>query len=564
MLWDPESCSSTRSTQPPLTKSAGASQQTPKRMMLWAVKTAQRGRLLKGGRHFGRSAGREGEAPEEPEPGQEQQQAGRRSLARRSRLHQQEEALDTARESAASAMSHRASSSSSSFSLADCEVIGFDLDHTLCRYHLAHSAPLIYESFAQYMVKEKGYDKELLNVTPESWDFCCKGLVLDMEDGNFLKLSEDGSVLRASHGTKHMTPEEILETYGRKEWKHFKTMSGMVSRSAKYYSYDNYFDLPGALLCARIVDGLNKHSPRRKYEFWKDIIAAIQHNYKTSAFKENCGTYFPEVKSNPEKYIQYCPDSVKKWLRRLKDNGKILLLITSSHSDYCRLLCEHTLGNDFADLFDIIISNALKPGFFSQSPNQRPFRTLENDEEQEALPALDKPGWYSQGNSTHLYELLKKMTGKLEPKVVYFGDSMHSDIFAAHHYNNWETVLILEELSGDHDMFSTETESEPLEKKGKYERHHPKALNYASKQWGSFFVDGVSGKGGAEEILVNTWSCKCVCAYSTITIPSIEAIADLPLDYRFTRFSSSGSVTAGYYPKPPKSLLSSGEPMATK
>lgn len=32
--------------------------------------------------------------------------------------------------------------------------------------------------------------------------------------------------------------------------------------------------------------------------------------------------------------------------------------------------------NDFEDLFDIIITNALKPGFFSQTPNQRPFRTL--------------------------------------------------------------------------------------------------------------------------------------------------------------------------------------------
>lgn len=44
---------------------------------------------------------------------------------------------------------------------------------------------------------------------------------------------------------------------------------------------------------------------------------------------------------------------------------------------------------------------------------------------------------------------------------------MHSDIFPAHHYSNWETVLILEELSGDMDI-KTE-ESEPLEKKRKYE-----------------------------------------------------------------------------------------------
>lgn len=43
----------------------------------------------------------------------------------------------------------------------------------------------------------------------------------------------------------------------------------------------------------------------------------------------------------------------------------------------------------------------------------------ENDEEQEALLSLDKPGWYSQGNAIQLYELLKKMTDKLDPKVCY-------------------------------------------------------------------------------------------------------------------------------------------------
>ncbi|XP_008944695.1 PREDICTED: 5'-nucleotidase domain-containing protein 1, partial [Merops nubicus] len=271
--------------------------------------------------------------------------------------------------------------------------------------------------------------------------------------------------------------------------------------------------------------------------------------------KEDCGMYFPEVKKHPEKYLQRCPESVKKWLKQLKSAGKILLLITSSHSDYCRLLCEHILGNDFEQYFDIVITNALKPGFFSHTPNQRPFRTLENDEEQEALLSLDKPGWYSQGNAIQLYELLKKMIGKLDPKVVYFGDSMHSDIFPAHHYSNWETVFILEELLGDKIVVPAETESEPLEKKGKYEEDQPETPYFVSKQWGSFFVDRLPGLENAEETLIRTWSCRCISTYSTIAIPSLEAIADLPLDYRFTRFSTNSSATAGYYPSPPRELL---------
>ena len=60
---------------------------------------------------------------------------------------------------------------------------------------------------------------------------------------------------------------------------------GMACRSKKYYFYDNYFDLPGALLCARVVDSLTKQNNGQKpFDFWKDIVAGIQHNYKMSAF----------------------------------------------------------------------------------------------------------------------------------------------------------------------------------------------------------------------------------------------------------------------------------------
>ncbi|GCC28777.1 hypothetical protein chiPu_0007211 [Chiloscyllium punctatum] len=125
-----------------------------------------------------------------------------------------------------------------------------------------------------------------MTLTPDCWDFCFKGLLLDLEDGNLLKLGEDGTVLRASHGTRLLTGEEILETYGKKrKWKHFKTINGTFARSGKYHFYDNYFDLPGALLCARVVDILDQNRTVKKYEFWKDVIASIEYNYKASAFK---------------------------------------------------------------------------------------------------------------------------------------------------------------------------------------------------------------------------------------------------------------------------------------
>uniref|UniRef100_A0A8C2F6G7 5'-nucleotidase domain-containing protein 1 n=1 Tax=Cyprinus carpio TaxID=7962 RepID=A0A8C2F6G7_CYPCA len=395
---------------------------------------------------------------------------------------------------------------------------------------------------------------------------CChvtsfKGLVVDLEEGNLVKLAEDGTVLRATHGSKNLSTDDIIKHYGpKREWKHFNSLNTSYTRSAKYYFYDNYFDLPGALLCARVVDMLNKRGAEITSDVWKDIVAAIDHNYNTSAFR-NTGIYFPSVKCCPGRYLQPCSDAVKRWLRSMKNSGKILLLITSSHSDYCRLVCEHILGMDFEELFDIIITNALKPGFFSLFPQQRAFRTLVNDvEDSEGLPSLEKPGWYSQGNWPHLHKLLKTMTNKSEPKVVYFGDSMRSDMFPAYSFGKWETVMIVEEMEGEGVPRANATPSNsptpsegPVEKKGKFEDQGMKSPSALSNQWGSYFVDVQKNEG--EETRRLTWCCQSIHTYSTMAIPSIEAIADLSLDFKFQRFSPDKPITTGYYPRPPDSLL---------
>ncbi|MGH0140883.1 UNVERIFIED_CONTAM: hypothetical protein FKN15_010928 [Acipenser sinensis] len=106
--------------------------------------------------------------------------------------------------------------------------------------------------------------------------------------------------------------------------------------------------------------------------------------------------------------------------------------------------------------------------YFSLSP-------VVNDEEStEGLPSLDKPGWYSQGNWAHLHELLKTMTGQSEPQSM-----------------------------------NMKTPSAP------------------SEQWGSYFVDVCKGLEEEEEegSLKYTWCCHSINTYSTIAIPSIEAIA---------------------------------------
>uniref|UniRef100_A0A8C1MC05 5'-nucleotidase domain containing 1 n=1 Tax=Cyprinus carpio TaxID=7962 RepID=A0A8C1MC05_CYPCA len=298
------------------------------------------------------------------------------------------------------------------FSLSECDVIGFDLDHTLCRYNLKETSRLIYESFAQYLVEHKGYDKDLLHLTPSTWDF--RGVL----EGNLVKLAEDGTVLRATHGSKNLSTDDIIKHYGpKREWKHFNSLNTSYTRSAKYYFYDNYFDLPGALLCARVVDMLNKRGAEITSDVWKDIVAAIDHNYNTSAFRAMCVSYL---------------------------------------------------------------------------------------------------------------------------QVVYFGDSMHSDMFPASSFGKWETVMIVEEMEG-------EGVPRPVEKKGKFEDQGMKSPSALSNQWGSYFVDVQKNEG--EETRRLTWCCQSIHTYSTMAIPNLS------LDFKFQRFSPDKPITTGYYPRPPDSLL---------
>lgn len=92
-----------------------------------------------------------------------------------------------------------------------------------------------------------------------------KGLVVDLEDGNLVKLADDGTVLRytafgllshtycssvmflffenmlffpdltrATHGTSELSTEEIIKHYGSKrEWKHFNNLNTSFTRSGR-------------------------------------------------------------------------------------------------------------------------------------------------------------------------------------------------------------------------------------------------------------------------------------------------------------------------------------------
>ncbi len=86
----------------------------------------------------------------------------------------------------------------------DYDCIGFDLDHTLCRYNVGPMIRLEYSLLADFLVDVKGYDPRIRDQRSfeRDRDFVCKGLTLDCERGNLLRLAADGFILGACHGTR--------------------------------------------------------------------------------------------------------------------------------------------------------------------------------------------------------------------------------------------------------------------------------------------------------------------------------------------------------------------------
>ena len=81
-------------------------------------------------------------------------------------------------------------------------------------------------------------------------------------------------------------------------------------------------------------------------------------------------------------------------MRMLRANGKFLYVITGSHVDFASHVASYALGQDWMDLFDIVIFFARKPSFFL---DRRPFWKLDGDQEVDPFTGWDEL------NTNHFY-----------------------------------------------------------------------------------------------------------------------------------------------------------------
>ncbi|XP_055709133.1 5'-nucleotidase domain-containing protein 1 [Phlebotomus papatasi] len=419
-------------------------------------------------------------------------------------------------------ISEKAGKMASKFNLSDYDFVGFDLDNTVLRYNIRNVVEMEYQQLAKYLVNKKGYSAKLLHQTLEDGvDFLQKGLVLDCEKGNILRISRTGTVLRAAHGSRFLTDDEIIGYYGpEKRWSLIEQYSSNILDiwngpvSMKLRNLLDYFDMPVSLLFSRIVDTIDAEHGKvqSKYSVWPDILSGLVHIYSREHFKSGVSEYFNLIKAHPEKYLLKTNPSIIKWLREIK-RTKATFLLTGSNTDFADFTANYALGDQWRDLFDAVICFARKPAFFS---DRRPF--LEVSGYEECGPAdvnnLRLGQIYTQGNATDLVEMLKQKNPVDNPKVLYVGDNLIQDVFAPSTICGWDTVAVSEELN----------HREPDEKLIK------------SNCWDSYF-----SCGGQKSF----WS-EIIEKHSKICIPSLDVLAEKPLDYSYPAFGDD-SETRGYH-----------------
>ena len=312
------------------------------------------------------------------------------------------------------------------------KVIGFDMDHTLVRYHSDRFEELTFHASVEKLIKDKGYPKEIKKFT-FGFDKTIRGLVLDKTNGNILKVSLYNKIKNAFHGTKELNYKERLKIY---------TGASSVDMSdPQYMSIDTNFSIAHTQMFAQLVD-LKDAKPDLELppysELADDVTYAVDLAHRDGTLKN-------AVIENLDHYVIKDPKIVET-VERLKKYGKKLWIITNSDYNYSRELLNYTINpflkdhKHWSEVFEITITLAFKPKFFTDK-----IPLLKVDPETGYMENFDKkiePGIYQGGYATKLQEDV----GLEGDEILYLGDHIYGDIVKLKKTCGWRTALIIEEL----------------------------------------------------------------------------------------------------------------------
>lgn len=310
--------------------------------------------------------------------------------------------------------------------------IGFDMDHTLIRYHSEAFEAMTYNALKKKLTEIKRYPSEVSSLRFQV-KLAIRGLVIDKPHGNILKLSTYSKVKQAFHGTKEMDFKAQQKTY--------QGLTIDLNDTSRFAIVDTTFSTAYCVLYMQLVT-LKDQSPELGLPDYKtleeDLIESLDASHRD-------GTLKSQVKQNVKKYILQDEVSVKT-LERFKRHGKKLWVITNSDFEYSKLLLDYAITpflkehKHWSELFNLVITFAAKPRFFTDK-----IPLLRVDPDTGLMRNHDgkiEDGVYQGGNA----KTIQKDSGLSGEQILYLGDHIYGDVLKIKKTCNWRTALVIEEL----------------------------------------------------------------------------------------------------------------------
>jgi HAD superfamily 5'-nucleotidase-like hydrolase len=340
--------------------------------------------------------------------------------------------------------------------MGEIRAVGFDMDHTLARYRAPEIDALAFKKAARLLVRDRGYSPWLLEIDYDP-SFAVRGLVLDGLRGNLLKLNRERQVVRACHGSRALSRNDMDAVYSRRR----------LSTAAKgFRSIDTLFEIPESHLYAQMVDGLDQGVLKAGsyLEVFRDVRWAIDTAHRNGEMKA-------EILQHRDYFIPRDP-LLGLALDRLRRSGKQLFLLTNSEWNFTDGVLGHMLnGQDEArphwtDYFDLVVVSSRKPVFFLETP------------EPKALEG--RPRCFSGGHTAWL----EAMLGAQGEQVLYVGDHIYGDVLRSKKNASWRTLLLVPEL--EQELRLLDSKAEDLRSMARLETARRRTLRRASvalDQW---------------------------------------------------------------------------------
>jgi HAD superfamily 5'-nucleotidase-like hydrolase len=312
------------------------------------------------------------------------------------------------------------------------KAIGYDMDYTLVHYHADAWERRAYEHLRRRLARE-GFPVDDLVFDPE---LAIRGLIIDTELGNLLKVNRFGFVKRAAHGSRVVAFEEQRRTYAR-------TMVDLAE--PRWVFLNTLFSISEACMYAQLVDRLDERNVPQVLGY-EDLYRRVRAQLDAAHME---GQLKGDIMAAPEQFVVLDPETPLTLLDQ-RNAGKKLLLVTNSDFTYTRAMMSYTFdrflpkGMAWRDVFDVVILEARKPSFFL---HQSPLFEVVTDDGllRPANRGLVDGGNYYGGHAA----LIERYLGLSGDEILYVGDHIWGDVHVSKSVLRWRTAVILRELEDE-------------------------------------------------------------------------------------------------------------------